>query len=142
MCLACSKLLFPFSAVRRTGSRDACLQLVPVPGRHKQLEYNPCFTLFITYFHLQPCFFWALLCLIKMFNLHLGLLPPPVCCWALGSHFVLWWKHPCEIQRKFCNCSTLQPRVLLWKYIRSCKYFDPLVITIGSRNLILMKTSN
>lgn len=74
MCLACSKLLFPFSAVR-TGSRDACIRLIPVPGRHKQLKYNLCFTLFVTHFHLQPCLFWILLGPIKMFNLHLGLLP-------------------------------------------------------------------
>lgn len=74
MCLACSKLLFPFSAVRQTGNRDACIQLIQVPGRHKQLKYNPCFALFVTYFHLQLCFVWALLSLIKMFILPLGLL--------------------------------------------------------------------
>lgn len=35
--------------------------------RHKQLQYNPCFTSFATYIHLELFFFWSLLCLITVF---------------------------------------------------------------------------
>lgn len=71
MRLACSKLLFPFRAVSRTGNRDACIKLIQVPGRHKQLRYNPCFTSFATYIRLELFFFWSQMCLITMFILHL-----------------------------------------------------------------------
>lgn len=67
MRLACSKLLFPFRGVSRTGNHDACIKLIQVPGRHKQLKYNPCFTSFATYIHLELFFFWSLLCLITVF---------------------------------------------------------------------------
>lgn len=76
MCLACSKLLFPFRAVSRTGNGDACIKLIEVPGRHKQLEYNPCFTSLIAYFLLEPFLSCALLRLIKMFILHLQCCSP------------------------------------------------------------------
>lgn len=49
------------------------LQFIQVPRRHKQLKYNPCFTSFVTSTLL--CFFWALLCLLKMFILHLRIAP-------------------------------------------------------------------
>lgn len=109
------------------------LQLIQVPRRHKQVEYNPCFTSFVTYFHLVMYFLGTS---VPHKNVYLAPMDcsPLVRCWVLGILCMMWWKSPRKIKKNIL--------CLYWKFTHSCKYFDPLVMTVGSRNLILMKTSN
>lgn len=82
------------------------LQLIQVPKRHKQLKYNPCFTSFVTYFHLVVLFLGTS---VPPKNVYLAPTDcsPLMCCWVLGILFIMWWKSPCKIQKKLCVCSTL-----------------------------------